>query len=346
MILALRRRPHGAAPSLALAAAILVPLAAMAACGGSNADLTVKVVPVAAGQQARPGDDVDYVVTVVNNGPGVATGVTVRVDLPTAFRYQSTPSIDAADTTTRTVPSDPVVNTADPQWGEWSMGAPGVKPDGTPAHSTLSITFSVRAEGKPGDYSITPHVFVEGGDETVGKDLSLHLFPASDLSLSIAVDELTAKRGDLVHYHVTVINRGSGPAKSVGILVTLPGAIVFEKTEHVEGNFTRTDPIDPTRGALLVYYGGYNLPAASDAQPGSLAIIFSARVLPTALAGRDSVTAQLTDADGAVVDVGDTATVVIAAPSPTPAPSPLPRGSATPRPSATQPAPTPTPKKH
>jgi uncharacterized repeat protein (TIGR01451 family) len=315
----------------------------VAACGGSNADLAVSVAAAGA-QQARPGEDVQYVVTVVNNGPGVATGVTVRIDLPTAFRYQSTPSIDSSGPTTRTVPADPVVNTADPQWGQWSMGAPGINADGTPAHSKLAITFSVRAEGKPGDYTITPHVFVEGGDETVGKDLSLHLFPASDLSLSIAVDELTAKRGDLVHYHVTVINRGSGAAKSVGILVTLPGSIVFEKTEHVEGNFSRTDPIDPTHGALLVYYGGYNLPAASDAQPGSLAIVFSARVLPTALAGHDSVTAQLTDADGAVVDIGDTATVVLAAPTPTPSPSP--RTGATPRPTATPPAPTPTPKKH
>jgi len=301
----------------------------------------VTVSPVDAKQQARPGEDVQYKVAITNNGPGLASGVTLRVDLPTAFRYQSTPSVDTIGPTTRTQPSDPLVGTADPQWGQWSLGAPGVNADGTPAHAVLTITFAVRAAGKPGDYTITPHVFSEGSDELVGKDLAIHLYPASDLGLAVAVDEPTAKRGDLVHYHVSVINRGSGAAKSIGILVTLPGAIVFERTEQVQGNFTRSGAIDPTRGALVVYYGGYTLPAASDARPGSLAIVFSAKVLPTALAGRYTVTAQLTDADGAIVAVGDTAAVTLTAPSPTPEPShtATPAARTTPRPTAT-----PTPK--
>src|SRR5260370_119290 len=88
--------------------------------------------------------------------------------------------------------------------------APRPHPDGTPATSVLAGTFAVRASGKPGDCPIPPHVFSEGSDEAVGKDLSVHLYPASDLSLPVVVDEPTAKRGDTVHYHVTVLNRGSG----------------------------------------------------------------------------------------------------------------------------------------
>jgi len=305
----------------------------------------VQLTAASSTEKARPGADVSYVADVVNHGPGEATGVTIRVDLPTAFRYQSTTSVDTEGVTTRTQPSDPAVGSGTPQWGQWSMAAPGINADGTPAHSELKLTFTVRAEGKPGDYPMTPHVFSEGGDEVVGKDLSVHLYPASDLSLSVAVDEANAKRGDTVHYHVTVLNRGSGAASSVGLLITLPSQLVFDRTQHVEGNFTRSQGTDPVAGALIVYYGGYTLPAASDARPGTLTIIFTAKVLPTAQGGRYTVTAQLTDADGAVVSISDQAPITLAAPTPTPAPSPTAtlRAGATPR---STPAPTPTPKKH
>jgi len=337
------RRPGRVAASLVVGALALVALGVLPACGSATADLTVTLAPADATQQARPGQDVSYVAEVVNKGPGEATGVTVRIDLPTAFRYQSTPSIDTRGVTTRTQPSDPAVDSDTPQWGQWSMAAPGINADGTPAKSVLDITFTVRASGKPDDYPLTPHVFSEGGDEVVGKDLSVHLYPASDLSVAVVVDEPAAHRGDTVHYHVTVLNRGSGLAKGVGVLITLPSQLVFDRTQHVEGNFSRSNPTDPISGALIVYYGGYVLPAASDARPGTLAIVFTAKVLPTAQSGRYTVTAQLTDADGAVVSVGDTAPVTILAPTPSPVPSPTtsPAFRATPRPT---PVPTPTPK--
>jgi uncharacterized repeat protein (TIGR01451 family) len=335
----LARRPRRAAATLVLGALALLPLGALSACGSSSADLSVTLAPSENGQQAKPGEDVSYVVEVVNHGTGEATGVTVRVDLPTAFRYQSTPSIGTHGVTTRTQPSDPAVDSDTPQWGQWSMAAPGINADGTPARAVLDITFTVKASGKPGDYPLSPHVFSEGGDEVVGKDLSVHLYPASDLSLTLVVDETTAKRGDTVHYHVTVINRGSGLAKGVGLLITLPSAMVFDRTQHVEGNFSRQDVIDPVPGALVVYYGGYTLPAASDVRPGALTVVFSTKVLPTAQGGRYTVTAQLTDADGLVVSLGDTAPITLAAPTPTAAPSPTTAARATPRPTAT-----PTPK--
>lgn len=295
----------------------------------------------------RPGDDVDYKLKVTNNGPGEATGVTVRVDLPTAFRYKSTPSIDTLGPTTRTQPSDPPVDSANPQWGQWSMGAPGINADGTPAHSVLTITLDVLASGSPGEYQLTPHVFSDQGDEVIGQPATVPLAPASDLNLSIAVDEAQAKRGDLVHYHLTLLNRGSGTASEVGILVTLPDGIIFNKTEQIEGDKSRNSPIDPIPGALIVYYGGFLLPAASSSRPGELTIIFSAKVLATAVGGTYPVTAQLTDKDGTVVQLNDSAPVTIVAPTPSPSPSPSARSSlkptATPKPT---PVPTATPKKH
>lgn len=293
-------------------------------------------------QTIRPGDDVNYKLVVSNNGPVQASGVTVRVDLPTAFRYKSTPSIDSTGATTRTQPSDPPVDSADPQWGQWSMGPPGINADGTPAHSKLFITLDVRAAGGPADYTITPHVFSDSSDEVVGAALKVHLAAASDLNLAIAADQLQARRGDVVRYRLTLINRGSGVAKAVGIMVTLPDGIIFDKTEHLDGNFSRANPIDPISGALIVYYGGWVLPAASAARPGALTVVFSAKVLPTAVAGTYPVTAQLTDGDGTLVQINDTAPVTILAP--TPSPSPAPSATAGTHPATPPPTPTPTPK--
>jgi uncharacterized repeat protein (TIGR01451 family) len=324
---------------------------ALAACGGSSTNLSVKLALVDPTQTVRPGDDVNYMLTVSNDGPAEATGVTVRVDLPIAFHYKSTPSIDSSGTTTRTQPSDPQVNSGDPQWGEWSMGPPGINADGSPAHSRLFITLDVQAGGSPSEYPLTPHVFSDSTDEVVGTALKVRLAPASDLSLTIAVDEQQAKHGDLVHYHLSLLNAGSGAAKGVGILVTLPDGIVFNKTEQLSGSYTRSNPIDPISGALIVYYGGWTLPPASAARPGTLNILFTAKVLATAVGGTYPVTAQLTASDGTLVQLNNSAPVTIVAPTPSPTPSPSPGSHAGTHPTPTPapvntPAPTPTPRKH
>ncbi len=167
-----------------LAAVILLPFAAaLSACGAAAADLVATIEPTATGVNAdklRPGSEVEYLVTVANHGPGQATGVTLRVDLPASFRYQSTTGVDALSLVTRTQPSDPPVDSAQPLWGQWTMGAPGVNADGTPARPTLRLKFMAKVNGKPGDYKLTPHVFSEGGDEVIGKEVAVHMLPASD----------------------------------------------------------------------------------------------------------------------------------------------------------------------
>jgi hypothetical protein len=326
-------RPRRAAAPLLVALAALPLAALLSACGSPGADITATLTSTAKLDAVRPNDAVPFELDVTNHGPGQATGVTVRVDLPGAFRYQSTTGIDPSPTTTRTQPSDPPVDTASPLWGQWTMGTPGVNADGTPARATLRLSFVAKASGQPGTYNLSPHVFSDGNDEAVGKDLGVKLLASSDLSMSIAVDESTVKRGDLVHYHVSVLNKGSGPSAGVGILVTLPGGVVFDKTEHLDGNYSRSNPVDPINGALVVYYGGWTLPPANASRPGSLNIIFSGKVLPTALGGRYAVTGQLTDAGGEVQSLGDTAAITVNAPTPSPVPaSPAPRPAASPTP--------------
>jgi uncharacterized repeat protein (TIGR01451 family) len=335
-------RPRRAAALVLGAVAVLPLVALLSSCGSSNADIHATVTSDAALDKVRPGDLVPFTVTVGNHGPGAASSVTVRVDLPGGFRYQSTTGIDGTGGATRTQPSDPPVNSVSPLWGQWSMNQPGVNADGTPARAVLKIDFLAKAGGSPGDYTVVPHVFSEGNDEVVGQAAKVTLLASSDLTMTVAVDESTVKRGDLVHYHVSILNRGSGPAQGVGVLVTLPGGLVFNRTEHLEGNYSRSGPVDPISGALIVYYGGWTLPPSSASRPGALTIVFSAKVLPTALGGRYAVTAQLTDSGGGVISLGDTAPVTVNAPTPTPVPpSPSGRATATPR---STPAPTPTRK--
>lgn len=325
-------RPRRAAAPLLSVLVALPLLALLSACGSTGADIVATLTSDAKLDLVRPNDAVPFTLTVANHGPGQATGVTVRVDLPGGFRYQSTTGIDPSATTTRTQPSDPPVDSGEPLWGQWTMGAPGVNADGTPARSTLALNFVAKASGRPASYNLTPHVFSDGNDEVVGKELAVKLLPSSDVTMAIAVDESTVKRGDLVHYHVSVINRGSGPAAGVGVLVTLPGGVVFSKTEHLEGNYSRSGPVDPIPGALVVYYGGWTLPASTSSRPGALTIVFSAKVLATALGGRYPVTAQLTDTDGAVLSLGDTAPVTVNAPTPSPVPvTPTPKPTPTPK---------------
>lgn len=324
------------AASLVLAAFAALPLVALlSACGSSSADIRATVTSDADLKKVRPGDLVPFTVTVGNHGPGAAGSVTVRVDLPSDFRYQSTTSIDGTGGATRTQPSDPPVNSGSPLWGQWTMNPPGVNADGTTARAVLTINFLAKAAGPPGDYKLIPHVFSEGNDEVIGQEATVHLQASSDLTMTVAVDESSVKRGDLVHYHVSILNRGSGAAQGVGVLVTLPGGIVFNKTEHLEGNYSRSNPVDPINGALIVYYGGWVLPPSSATRPGALTIVFSAKVLPTALGGRYAVTAQLTDSLGAVLSLGDTAAVSVNAPTPTPVP-PSPTAKPTPSPTPTR----------
>ena len=347
------RRPRRVAALAVLAAVVAAPFT-LAACGSGSADLTVKVTyDGPANTPLRAGDDAPYHVKVVNHGPGTASAVTIRVDLPPAFRYKSTPTVNSVGPVARTQPSDPPVDSADPTWGQWTLGPPGTNADGTPAIATLDISFTLRLGGRPGTYTLVPHVFSESSDEVVGQGARVQLSPASDLSLSIAVDTSSqVKRGDTVRYHVTVLNKGSGPAEQVGVLVTLPSGLSFSKTEHLDGNFSRHDAVDPVVGAVLVYYGGWNLPAATDVRPGTLTIIFSAKVLPTAFGGRYGVSAQLTDKEGNVVSLGETAQLSIVAPTATPVPSATPSATRSSSSSTTTTTtrrlstPTPTPKKH
>ena len=324
----------------ALAALAVVPLlgVVLSACGGDPSQLAVQVSADARGA-VKPGETPSYTVSVVNRGPGSASGVAVTVDLPSTMHFDSTTALPAAsDGASRTQPSEPRPRDQSPHWGNWILAAPVIQADGTIRRAHADISFTVSVDGAPGDYQIVPHVFSDNNDELIGPSTSVSVDPAADLAVTVTAEQTKAKPGETISYRAVITNQGTGPGQSVDLLLTLPPGLGFDKTLTISGNASRSSPVDPTPGSLEVFYGGFTVPAGSGASPGLLTITFRAKVVDNAAGGRYPISGQLTDTSGTVITVPETALITVDAPLPTPAASPRPspgRSTPTPRPSPT-----------
>jgi uncharacterized repeat protein (TIGR01451 family) len=329
------RRLRARRPALLLLPIALMLLgAALAGCGSSQSQLTV-TLSAATNDSAKPGNLVGYTLEVDNQGPGDATGVRAALDLPTGFSYQTTPKI-AKDFlgATRVQDLDPVKDSTSPQWGSWSLAAPTTNADGTRRVSYIIISFTVRAGGTPGDYKLAPRAVSDAvGSDVAGQPVSVHLDAAPDLKVDLSAVPTTLTRDQDVLYRVTVDNFGTGPAANLNVLVILPPGIDFLRTEDITGNASRDQPVDPTPGALVVFYGGFTLPAKTGSGPGAVVITLRGRA-EFATGGSFTATAQLTDQDGTVLGVNNGAQVTINAPAAPPSPVPPP---ATPTPAPASP---------
>ena len=305
--------------SLGVAAAAL-----LASCGASDTVLTVAVRADHEGS-VKPGDTPTYTLSVINKGPGEATGVQLRLDLPADFQYQSTVSI-SGDGATRVQAQDPQSRSQSPLWGQWTLTAPVVQADGTVRRSEVDVVVELAAAGSPGDYSLVPHALSDSaGGDVSGAPTALHLDPAPNLALTLSAVSDTVKPGDTVEYRIGVENTGSGPATGVDVLVTLPPGLLFERVVTTGGNSSRSTPVDPIPGSALADFGGYVIPARSDAGAGELRITFAARCSPAATGGRFPASVQLTDSQGTVLRVDNTAPITVSGPgSPTPGPTATP----------------------
>lgn len=323
-----------------LAAPLLATLAAvvLAACGSSQSQLIVNLSSDGGNTSSRPTDITAWTLTVTNRGPGGAGGVRAQLDLPATYEYVATPQIDKDFLgATRVQDHDPSKDTRTPEWGSWALAAPSTNADHTIRYAFVTVHFQLRSGGTPGDYTVVPRAVGDTADsEVTGQPVNVHLEPAPDLKLDLSATPPHVARGDDVLYRVTVDNFGTGPAADLNVLVTLPPGLDFVRTEQVSGNSSRNQPVDPVPGALLVFYGGFTVPAKGPAGPGLLVITLRGRC-SFCTGGSFTSSAQLTDRDGAVVVVKDAAQVTVAAPTapPTPVvplPPMAPSGTPTPKP--------------
>lgn len=245
----------------------------LAGCGGGPTTLGVSLA-LASGQSAQvaPGETAGFVVTVTDTGPAGTSGVTVIVDLPAAFRYDSTSSLGEG-TGVRTKPLDAEGGSGQPEWGVWELGGHG---------DTVRIQFAAVAGGQPGAYTVSASASGSSTGTTQSQGLGIQLLSAPELSASMSVTPNQAQPGQDVTYTVSVLNQGTGVASGVDVLVTLPPVFIYAGDDQLSGDSSRSGGTDPVAGTELPYFDGFNIPPRSGSAPGELILRFQAQVLPDA----------------------------------------------------------------
>lgn len=269
-----------------------------------------------------PADKPQFTITVTNNGPSDAPGVEVRVDLPNAIHYRTSSITGFGNARTQVV--DAREGTSQPAWGFWNLAAPG-SGSGL-CQSCLVITFTTDLAAPPGGYSITAHA---QGDNTAGEvssdPVNFTVNGAPKLDVTARVQAGTLFGNSSATYQVTITNTGTGPAQAVAVLITLPPVLTWQKSNTpFTGNASRSNPIDPVKGSVLVYYSGWTLPAASSSGPGIVNIVFVASTSGSPASGTYTSTVQVTDQEGDQVTLTNAAPVQVVGVSPTPQPTPSP----------------------
>jgi uncharacterized repeat protein (TIGR01451 family)/gliding motility-associated-like protein len=164
------------------------------------------------------GDIVQYTITVVNNGPSIATGVNLMDNLPVGTTYVSH------------IATGGTVNTF--SGGQWAIGNINIG-----SSATLVIRARVTA---PGTSSQTPIINVttaavgnESDPTTVGDDLTEPIIvTSSDLVTEKTVSKSNPSEGETITYSIKVTNNGPSDATKVYLTDILPIGVTYVSNNH------------------------------------------------------------------------------------------------------------------
>jgi uncharacterized repeat protein (TIGR01451 family) len=250
----------------------------------------------------------NFEVVVTNLGPGNASGVVVHALMPHSFEFDTTNSIETSGAA-RTTPQDASSGGSNPDWGVWSLSAP-TKPNGVVTYASITIDFSANITATPSVYSLEAQVVDDNLTSTVASQpLQVEVASAPRLGLTVAVSPTSVHPGGQVTYRVDVTNTGSGISPDVDVLVTLPPALQFQSTiMPFGGNSSIEQLILPVKGAVVAFYGGFELPPQTSLGPGKLVIQFIVQCIADPGKGVFPVQAQVTDT------LNDTVLITNAAP--------------------------------
>ncbi len=162
------------------------------------------------------GDTITYTITLSNNGPDEATGVTVQDMLP--------PGVDFVSATP--------AGSYDPASGVWTVGT--VNP-GTP--QTLIITATVVSASPGANTALVSHSDQFDPDTTNDSDTASIDPQQADLALGKTVSNAHPNVGDTITFVVTLTD--NGPADATGVEVTdlLPAGLTFVLATPSQGTY-------------------------------------------------------------------------------------------------------------
>ncbi|QDT70562.1 Serine-aspartate repeat-containing protein E precursor [Planctomycetes bacterium MalM25] len=187
---------------------------------------------------AAPGDALQYTVTVTNNGPTTATGVTLTDTLPTGVTYASGSTSVAGETVTGT-PGNPTVTSTI-----------GTLTNGQSAIITINATIDNDASGTLTNTAVTAGVD-ESNTNNNTATAATTVTPEIDLAISKIDNDAdeTLAPGDLITYTIDTVNNGPSTATSVVMTDTLPTGLTFVSA----GSTTPTSSTPVAGGTQLTY---------------------------------------------------------------------------------------------
>ena len=165
-------------------------------------------------------DTITYSISLTNNGPVNATGVTVYDALPNGVTYVSSTASQGS---------------YDPGTGDWTVGDID-----NGAQSTLTIKATVNTgTGALAIDNSTQIIYADQPDSNLNNNsvkASLTVNGA-ELDLTNSVDTVTPSEGGTVTYYVTVTN--NGPLKATGIVITdiLPAGVTYTSSTADQGTY-------------------------------------------------------------------------------------------------------------
>jgi uncharacterized repeat protein (TIGR01451 family) len=230
------------------------------------ADLAVNIVAPTSPVQVN--QNVTYTVTVSNNGPSSATGVTLTDTLPTGATFVSARD-DRGNQLT------PVNGTLVDNIGALAF------------NGTVTLTIVVTATD-PGVLIESASVAGNEPDTTTANDTSLvttTVIPVADLSVIIAADQSQVTSGQQVTFTVTVTNDGPSPATGVTLDDTFTGGVTIVSATPSQGS------VSEGNGSLTASFG--------DMAPGSTATLTVVVVptVPGSLTDQATVSGNETDSN-------------------------------------------------
>ncbi|MFT7243800.1 MAG: putative repeat protein (TIGR01451 family) [Candidatus Azotimanducaceae bacterium] len=247
---------------------------------GTDLEVFISVAP---DNTPSEGDALTYVVTYVNNGANVASGVTINALIPTGLTYVSHTNISD---------SDPSLGTYSTGAGTWTMGNNESLAVGETATLTIQVTVNAGTSGLTLTSNANIAATDQGDTNTANDSASTFVtVGAADLALTKTVDDTTPNAGENVTFTITLTNNGPNGVAAVTVTDQLPTGLQFVSASTANGSYN-----DAT---------GEWITTSAIPNGGSATLTIIATALSSAAGSTLTNTATITSSSGVDTNTGD-----------------------------------------